>query len=176
MHQIRYFLAVCEKILDTTPTSGKAASNEYASGPDKSIPTDHLMVENRRHCLQEGAHAPLLLRTSGRICLDLLDASRQAHREVFRHGRAMRPGNVSNAGRHGGRASVRRALRAASSWAEKAFRDLPSFLMAVGIIAASHALAGRLDEARRAMDHLRRLDATLRISNLEDLYKAQQPL
>ncbi len=40
---------------------------------------------------------------------------------------------------------------AASSWAEKAFRDLPSFLMVVGIIAASHALAGRMDEARRAM-------------------------
>ena len=40
---------------------------------------------------------------------------------------------------------------AASSWAEKASRDLPSFLMVVGIIAASHALAGRTDEARRAM-------------------------
>ena len=39
----------------------------------------------------------------------------------------------------------------ASSWAEKAFRELPSFLMVVGIIAASHALAGRMDEARRAM-------------------------
>jgi len=57
---------------------------------------------------------------------------------------------------------------AASSWAEKAFRDLPSFLMVVGIIAASHALAGRTDEARRAMNHLRQLDSTLRISNLED--------
>jgi TolB-like protein/Tfp pilus assembly protein PilF len=56
----------------------------------------------------------------------------------------------------------------ASSWAEKAFRDLPSFLMVVSIIAASHALAGRTDEARRAMDHLRQLDSTLRISNLED--------
>ena len=33
---------------------------------------------------------------------------------------------------------------AASSWAEKAFRELPSFLMVVGIIAASHALAGRI--------------------------------
>ena len=39
----------------------------------------------------------------------------------------------------------------ASSWAEKAFRDLPSFLLVVGIIAASHALAGRPDEAQRAM-------------------------
>jgi len=56
----------------------------------------------------------------------------------------------------------------ASSWAEKAFRDLPSFLMVVGIIAASHALAGRTDEGRRAMDHLRQLDPALRISNLGD--------
>ena len=35
----------------------------------------------------------------------------------------------------------------ASSLAEKAFRRLPSFLMVVGIIAASHALAGRQQEA-----------------------------
>ena len=54
----------------------------------------------------------------------------------------------------------------ASSWAEKAFRDLPSFLMVVAIIAASHALAGRIDEARRAMQHLRQLDPALRISSL----------
>jgi tetratricopeptide (TPR) repeat protein len=57
---------------------------------------------------------------------------------------------------------------AASSWAEKAFRALPSFLLPVSIIAASHALAGRADEAQRAMDHLRRLDSTLRISDLQD--------
>jgi TolB-like protein len=56
----------------------------------------------------------------------------------------------------------------ASSWAEKAFRDLPSFLMVVGVIAASHALAGRADQALRAMQHLRQLDPTLRISGLED--------
>ena len=35
---------------------------------------------------------------------------------------------------------------AASSWADKAFRDLPSFLMVAGVIAASHALAGRPEE------------------------------
>jgi TolB-like protein len=56
----------------------------------------------------------------------------------------------------------------ASSWAEKAFTDLPSFLMVVSIIAASHALAGRTDEGRRAMAHLRELDPALRISNLRD--------
>ncbi|GEO41092.1 hypothetical protein SAE02_52400 [Skermanella aerolata] len=55
---------------------------------------------------------------------------------------------------------------AALSWAEKAYRDLPSFLMVVAIIAASHALAGRTDEAERAMIHLRQLDPTLRVSSL----------
>jgi TolB-like protein len=57
---------------------------------------------------------------------------------------------------------------AASSWAEKAFRDLPSFLMVVAVIAASHALAGRSEGAHRAMDRLRQLDPTLRLSNLTD--------
>ncbi len=56
----------------------------------------------------------------------------------------------------------------ASSWAEKSFRDLPSFLMVVAVIAASHALAGRTEEAKRAMQHLCQLDPTLRISNLTD--------
>jgi TolB-like protein len=63
----------------------------------------------------------------------------------------------------------------ASSWAEKAFRDMPSFLIVVGTMAASHALAGRMDEARRAMDHLRELDPTLRISNLTDWLPLQRP-
>jgi TolB-like protein len=56
----------------------------------------------------------------------------------------------------------------ASSWAEKSFRRLPDFLIAVGIIAASHALAGREQEAERAINHLRQLDPTLRVSNLQD--------
>ncbi len=57
---------------------------------------------------------------------------------------------------------------AAVSWAEKAYRELPSFLMVVGIIAASHAHAGRSVEAQRAMSHLRQLDPTFRISSLAD--------
>ena len=56
----------------------------------------------------------------------------------------------------------------ASSWAAKSFRDLPTFLFVVAFAAASHALAGRTDEARRAMEHLRQLDPTLRISNITD--------
>jgi TolB-like protein/tetratricopeptide (TPR) repeat protein len=63
----------------------------------------------------------------------------------------------------------------ASSWAEKAFRELPSFLIVVGTMAASHALAGRMDEAQRAMRHMRQLDPTLRISNLTDWLPLQRP-
>ena len=63
----------------------------------------------------------------------------------------------------------------ASSWAEMAFRGLPSFLLPVAIIAASHALAGRMDEAARAMHHIRQLDPTLRISYLADWLLFYQP-
>jgi tetratricopeptide (TPR) repeat protein len=56
----------------------------------------------------------------------------------------------------------------ASSWAEQAFTNLPSFLMVVGVIAACHALAGRGEQARQAMDRLRALDPDLRLANLRD--------
>ncbi len=64
---------------------------------------------------------------------------------------------------------------AASSWAERAYSELPSFLMVVGIIAASHALAGRSDEAQRAISHLRQLDPTLRVSSLTDWLPIRRP-
>lgn len=63
----------------------------------------------------------------------------------------------------------------ASAWAEEAYTNLPSFLMAVSIIAASRALAGRPEEARRAMDRLRELDPTLRICNLKDWLPIHRP-
>jgi TolB-like protein len=63
----------------------------------------------------------------------------------------------------------------ASSWAEKAYRDLPTFLIAVAFVAASHALAGRTDEARRAMQRLRQLDPTLCISSLTNYLPIRRP-
>lgn len=57
---------------------------------------------------------------------------------------------------------------AASSWAEQAVRDLTSLLLVAATLAASDALAGRSAEAQRAMDCLRQLDPTLRLSNLTD--------
>ncbi len=68
-----------------------------------------------------------------------------------------------------------RRFDAASSWAEKAYRELPSFLMVVGIIAASHALAGRSVEARQAMSQLRHLDPSLRVSSLPDWLPIRRP-
>jgi tetratricopeptide (TPR) repeat protein len=64
---------------------------------------------------------------------------------------------------------------AATSWAEKAFRDQPSYLPATAVNAASHALAGRMEEARQALDRLRQLDPALRISNLKDWFPIRRP-
>jgi hypothetical protein len=43
---------------------------------------------------------------------------------------------------------------AASSWAEHSFREAPTFLAVIVIIASSHALAGRARHARTAVEHL----------------------
>ena len=63
----------------------------------------------------------------------------------------------------------------ASLWAEKSFRYLPTFVVAVSTIAASHALAGRTDKAQEAMNRLRQLHPTLRISNLTDWQPIRRP-
>ena len=56
----------------------------------------------------------------------------------------------------------------AASWAEKSARELPDFLLAPCVIAASQAQAGQLEKARIAMAEVRRLDPALRIANLND--------
>jgi TolB-like protein len=63
----------------------------------------------------------------------------------------------------------------ASSWAEKAIRELSSFLIVAGVIAASHALAGRQGEAEKAMHHVRKLDPSLRLSNIKDWLPFMRP-
>jgi TolB-like protein len=57
----------------------------------------------------------------------------------------------------------------ASSCAEMATRDNPAFLLAICISAASNALAGRLEPARRAMSRALECDTNLRASSLRDL-------
>lgn len=68
-----------------------------------------------------------------------------------------------------------RRFDVACAWAEKARTELPNVLRVSAFSAASYALAGRLDEAQRAMEHVRRIDATLRISNIEDWVVLRRP-
>ncbi|MCA1407224.1 winged helix-turn-helix domain-containing protein [Ensifer sp. IC3342] len=63
----------------------------------------------------------------------------------------------------------------ASVWAEKALGNLPSLLPAAVVVAASHALIGRPEEARQAMHRLRTLDPSLSISNLRDWMPIHRP-
>ncbi len=63
----------------------------------------------------------------------------------------------------------------AASWAEAALRDLPTLLLAVAVLAASNALAGRLTEARQTMEKLRQLDPGLRVSTLRDWLPIHRP-
>jgi hypothetical protein len=57
----------------------------------------------------------------------------------------------------------------ASSCAEKAMRDNPTFMLVICISAASNALAGRLEPARSAMARALECNPDLCISNLGDL-------
>ncbi|MGF6150150.1 TolB-like protein [Pseudomonas fluorescens] len=61
-----------------------------------------------------------------------------------------------------------------TEWAEKALGNLPSFLAPVALVAASHALSGRMDKAGLAMQRLRELDPSLRLSNLKDWLPIQR--
>ncbi len=63
----------------------------------------------------------------------------------------------------------------ATSWADKAFRNLPSFVMPVATLAASHALGGRPDEAALAMRRLRELDPALRVSSIRQWLPIRRP-
>ena len=56
----------------------------------------------------------------------------------------------------------------ASSWMEMALREAPDFLTGLRISAASNALAGRLESARKAVTRLQELHPALRVSNFKD--------
>jgi TolB-like protein/DNA-binding winged helix-turn-helix (wHTH) protein len=63
----------------------------------------------------------------------------------------------------------------ASSWAEQALRENPNYHPALRTVAAGNALAGRLENARKAMARLREFDPALRVSNLGDLTPFRRP-
>jgi tetratricopeptide (TPR) repeat protein len=57
----------------------------------------------------------------------------------------------------------------ASSWAEKALQARPNYVQGMRMAAAGHALAGRLEEARKMMARMRQIDPELRVSNLKNV-------
>jgi TolB-like protein len=63
----------------------------------------------------------------------------------------------------------------ASSWAEKALRELPGFGLACGILAASYALAGRMEAAERTIRHLSQIAPHMCIANLKDWIPFRRP-
>src|SRR5258708_2546687 len=62
-----------------------------------------------------------------------------------------------------------------SLWAERALQRRPNLLVAIREAAASHALAGRLPEAQKAMAQLRQCDPRLRVSNLKEWLPLRRP-
>jgi tetratricopeptide (TPR) repeat protein len=57
----------------------------------------------------------------------------------------------------------------ALSWAKTAMRERPNFVLPNCTAATSAALAGRLDEARKAIAHLRQIAPELTISNFTNV-------
>jgi tetratricopeptide (TPR) repeat protein len=64
----------------------------------------------------------------------------------------------------------------ASAWAERAMRENPNHRQATRVAAASHALAGRSEEARNAMARVAQLDPELRLSNMKERLPALRRL
>jgi TolB-like protein len=63
----------------------------------------------------------------------------------------------------------------AASWAKESFLQMPGFLLVLAVIAASHALAGRMERAEQAVVRLRELDPNFRLSNLMDYFVIRLP-
>jgi len=63
----------------------------------------------------------------------------------------------------------------AAASAEQALSESPNLHQALRAAAASYALAGRIEQAQKAMARLRQIDPALRISNLKDFTPLRQP-
>jgi tetratricopeptide (TPR) repeat protein len=63
----------------------------------------------------------------------------------------------------------------AASWAERALREHSSYAPALRMAAASHALADRLQDAKRLMGLMRRVEPDLRISSIANVVPFRRP-
>ena len=58
---------------------------------------------------------------------------------------------------------------------QQAAQELPNILRVAAFQAMAHALAGEIDEARAAMEHVRRLDPSLNLRNIDDWLLVRRP-
>jgi tetratricopeptide (TPR) repeat protein len=58
----------------------------------------------------------------------------------------------------------------ASLWGDSALRQQPNWAGAARVAAYSHALAGRLDQAHKAIARLRQIDPTFRVSDIRRMF------
>lgn len=58
---------------------------------------------------------------------------------------------------------------------EQAAQELPNILRVAAFQAMAHALAGQIDQAREAMSHVRRLDPSLNLRNIDDWLLVRRP-
>ena len=63
----------------------------------------------------------------------------------------------------------------ASTWAQKGLWQQANYQTLLIIAPASHALGGRLAEARQVLAHLRELNPELRVSNIKDWAPFSRP-
>jgi tetratricopeptide (TPR) repeat protein len=63
----------------------------------------------------------------------------------------------------------------ASSWAEKGLLQQPNYAGAARCAAASHALAGQLDQAQKAAARVRQIDPTFRVSDFRRRFPFRRP-
>ena len=63
----------------------------------------------------------------------------------------------------------------ATRWASSALREQPNSPAASRVLAASNVLSGHLSEAREIIAHLRELDPSLRVSNLNEVFPLRRP-
>jgi tetratricopeptide (TPR) repeat protein len=61
-------------------------------------------------------------------------------------------------------------------WVERALTDQPVFGPALRVAVAGHALAGRMDQARRHLGRMRETDPEMRISNIRDRVPWRRPV
>jgi TolB-like protein/class 3 adenylate cyclase/tetratricopeptide (TPR) repeat protein len=63
----------------------------------------------------------------------------------------------------------------AADYADRALSESPNLYQALRAAASSYALAGRIEQAQKAMSKVRQIDPTLRISNLSELTPLRRP-